>query len=185
MPCSDCRTWIPDAARRKILELEQNHGERRSWVWASLGSAPLAHGYRASRQNGDESPNAWRGERRYRRLCTAMPIPDGWRTWRFSTHLPLSRGWMMSRPSDQPYGRCIARGWRESLKCFRTLLLRPSQTATKRHLRQRLRLERAYCSSMAFGSTSLSALEPMLEQKGDRGGCRATTDCSAVSNRYG
>ena len=32
----------PDAARRKILELEQDHGERRSWVWASLGSAPLA-----------------------------------------------------------------------------------------------------------------------------------------------
>ena len=32
----------PDAARRKILELEQNHGERRIWVWASLGSAPLA-----------------------------------------------------------------------------------------------------------------------------------------------
>ena len=32
----------PDAARRKILELEQNHSERRSWVWASLGSAPLA-----------------------------------------------------------------------------------------------------------------------------------------------
>ena len=31
-----------DAARRRILELEQNHGERRSWVWASLGSAPLA-----------------------------------------------------------------------------------------------------------------------------------------------
>ena len=33
----------PDAARRRILELEQSHGERRSWVWASLGSAPLAH----------------------------------------------------------------------------------------------------------------------------------------------
>ena len=31
-----------DSARRRILELEQNHGERRSWVWASLGSAPLA-----------------------------------------------------------------------------------------------------------------------------------------------
>ena len=30
------------AARRRILELEQDHGERRSWVWASLGSAPLA-----------------------------------------------------------------------------------------------------------------------------------------------
>ena len=32
----------PDAARRKIVELEQSHGERRSWVWASLESAPLA-----------------------------------------------------------------------------------------------------------------------------------------------
>ena len=32
----------PDTARRKIIELEQNHGKRRSWVWASLGSAPLA-----------------------------------------------------------------------------------------------------------------------------------------------
>ena len=31
-----------DAARRKIFELDQSHGERRSWVWASLGSAPLA-----------------------------------------------------------------------------------------------------------------------------------------------
>ena len=31
-----------DAARRRILELEQSHVERRSWVWASLGSAPLA-----------------------------------------------------------------------------------------------------------------------------------------------
>ncbi len=32
----------PDAARRKLLELEQNHGTRRLWVWAALGSAPLA-----------------------------------------------------------------------------------------------------------------------------------------------
>ena len=32
----------PEAARHKILELEQNHGERRKWVWASLGCAPLA-----------------------------------------------------------------------------------------------------------------------------------------------
>ncbi|MDE0429553.1 MAG: BREX-1 system phosphatase PglZ type B [Caldilineaceae bacterium] len=32
----------PDAARRRILDLEQVHRERRSWVWASLGSAPLA-----------------------------------------------------------------------------------------------------------------------------------------------
>ena len=32
----------PDAARRKILELERDHSERRNWVWVSLGSAPLA-----------------------------------------------------------------------------------------------------------------------------------------------
>ena len=32
----------PDTARRKILELEYNHSERRNWVWTSLGSAPLA-----------------------------------------------------------------------------------------------------------------------------------------------
>ena len=32
----------PDSARRRIIELEQSHGKRRSWVWASLGSAPLA-----------------------------------------------------------------------------------------------------------------------------------------------
>lgn len=31
-----------DAGRRKILDLEQSHGKRRSWVWASLGYAPLA-----------------------------------------------------------------------------------------------------------------------------------------------
>lgn len=32
----------PDAARQAILDLERDHGRRRSWVWASLGSAPLA-----------------------------------------------------------------------------------------------------------------------------------------------
>ena len=31
-----------DAARSRILELEDDHRERRTWVWASLGSAPLA-----------------------------------------------------------------------------------------------------------------------------------------------
>ncbi len=31
-----------DAARRRILELEEDHGKRRSWVWSSLESAPLA-----------------------------------------------------------------------------------------------------------------------------------------------
>ncbi len=42
----DALLRLPDldseVARRKILELDQSHGERRSWVWASLGSAPLA-----------------------------------------------------------------------------------------------------------------------------------------------
>ena len=32
----------PDTARHRILELEQVHSERRSWVWSSLGFAPLA-----------------------------------------------------------------------------------------------------------------------------------------------
>ena len=32
----------PDAARRAILELEREHGQRRDWVWASLGFAPMA-----------------------------------------------------------------------------------------------------------------------------------------------
>ena len=32
----------PDAARRSILELEHGHSQRRTWVWASLGYAPLA-----------------------------------------------------------------------------------------------------------------------------------------------
>ena len=31
-----------DAAGRRLLELEQDHRQRRDWVWASLGSAPLA-----------------------------------------------------------------------------------------------------------------------------------------------
>ena len=30
----------PDAARRKILELDQMHGQRRDWVWVSFGSSP-------------------------------------------------------------------------------------------------------------------------------------------------
>jgi len=31
-----------DKARAEIVELEQRHGARRDWVWASLGQAPLA-----------------------------------------------------------------------------------------------------------------------------------------------
>ena len=32
----------PAAAREKVIELEKKHGERRGWVWAKLGKAPLA-----------------------------------------------------------------------------------------------------------------------------------------------
>ncbi|MFH2131660.1 MAG: BREX-1 system phosphatase PglZ type B, partial [bacterium] len=31
-----------DQARKKLLELEKMHGQRREWVWARLGKAPLA-----------------------------------------------------------------------------------------------------------------------------------------------
>ena len=41
-----------DAARREILDLEQSHGKRRSWVWASLGSAPLAQAIEHLANNG-------------------------------------------------------------------------------------------------------------------------------------
>lgn len=31
-----------ESARERLIRLEQEHGERRQWVWASLGQAPLA-----------------------------------------------------------------------------------------------------------------------------------------------
>ena len=36
------RLPIP-AARKRVLELDQEHGMRRDWVWAKLGRTPLAH----------------------------------------------------------------------------------------------------------------------------------------------
>ena len=33
----------PPAARARVIELEHRHAERRDWVWAKLGEAPLAH----------------------------------------------------------------------------------------------------------------------------------------------
>ena len=33
----------PAAARARVIELEHRHSERRDWVWAKLGEAPLAH----------------------------------------------------------------------------------------------------------------------------------------------
>ncbi len=40
--CWRCTTRRPMAARQSMLDLEQQHGQRRSWVWARLGQAPLA-----------------------------------------------------------------------------------------------------------------------------------------------
>ena len=54
----------PAAARTRVIELAQDHGERRAWVWAKLGQAPLAHAVahlaviaeRAARELGGSSP---------------------------------------------------------------------------------------------------------------------------------
>ena len=54
----------PPAARERIIELEQTHGERRDTVWAKLGQAPLANSLahlaviaeRASSHLGGSSP---------------------------------------------------------------------------------------------------------------------------------
>jgi hypothetical protein len=34
--------FAPEEGRKEILELEQEHGERRGWVWARMGYSPLA-----------------------------------------------------------------------------------------------------------------------------------------------
>jgi hypothetical protein len=34
-------TQFPDQARQAVLTLDQEHGQRRGWVWAALGEAPL------------------------------------------------------------------------------------------------------------------------------------------------
>ena len=54
----------PSAAREEIIQLEKAHGPRREWVWAKLGSAPLASALahlaevaeRTSRELGGISP---------------------------------------------------------------------------------------------------------------------------------
>ncbi len=38
----DLRDAKPGDAREMIVQLEEKHGERRSWVWADLGESPLA-----------------------------------------------------------------------------------------------------------------------------------------------
>jgi hypothetical protein len=39
---TDLTATPPPDARKSIIELEKQHGERRGWVWAVLGQAPLA-----------------------------------------------------------------------------------------------------------------------------------------------
>jgi len=56
----------PEAAAAKLKELESRHGERRTWVWAKLGQAPLAEALEhlallariARKPLGGESPEA-------------------------------------------------------------------------------------------------------------------------------
>ena len=40
------RSKPPSEARAALAELEEKHGERRTWVWAKLGRAPMAHALR-------------------------------------------------------------------------------------------------------------------------------------------
>ena len=56
----------PAAARKQALELGKGHGERRGWIWAALGQAPLAQALaplaelaeRTANELGSASPNA-------------------------------------------------------------------------------------------------------------------------------
>ena len=133
--------------------------ERRSWVWASLGSAPLSQALE--------------------HLATIAQVTERM-AWGTSIseimHNYAEAGWVadlavldalasVERLDDVKAvraavrGQCIARGWKGSLRRFRTLWLHPSRTATKQHLRRRLRTERACYLSMAFGSIWHAALE--------------------------
>ena len=39
----ELKDQAPPAGRAQVIELEHRHAERRDWVWAKLGEAPLAH----------------------------------------------------------------------------------------------------------------------------------------------
>ena len=39
-----CAAMAPEQARSKVLEADKEHGNRRCWLWAKMGSAPLAQG---------------------------------------------------------------------------------------------------------------------------------------------
>lgn len=41
---SACGTMSPEQARAKVLESEKEHGDRRGWLWAKMGRAPLVQG---------------------------------------------------------------------------------------------------------------------------------------------
>lgn len=41
---SACAVMAPEHARAKVLEADKEHGNRRGWLWARMGSAPLAQG---------------------------------------------------------------------------------------------------------------------------------------------
>lgn len=41
---SACAAMAPEQARAKVLEADHEHGNRRDWLWAKMGSAPLVQG---------------------------------------------------------------------------------------------------------------------------------------------
>ena len=41
---SACAAMSPEQARAKVLESEKEHGDRRGWLWAKMGRAPLVQG---------------------------------------------------------------------------------------------------------------------------------------------
>ena len=41
---SACAAMAPEQARAKVLEADKEHGNRRGWLWARMGSAPLVQG---------------------------------------------------------------------------------------------------------------------------------------------
>ncbi|TAG35264.1 MAG: BREX-1 system phosphatase PglZ type B [Polaromonas sp.] len=41
---SACAAMPPELARSKVLEADKEHGNRRDWLWAKMGSAPLVQG---------------------------------------------------------------------------------------------------------------------------------------------
>ena len=173
-----------DAARRRIRELEQGHGERRSWVWASLGSAPLAQAieHLATMARFTERM-AWGNIdiRDYAEICRrrmgCRPSRPGCTCLRRETGrcqgCPISRADGVS-----PVAGKDRRGVSERYCSFRARRL-PSGISTGGCQRN--------VSAIRRWSSVRSGTPPWNDvgTEGDRGGSRATSNGSAIGDRYG